>query len=109
MLDFVPDVKMMICSLWNDDFQFTPSQVPPVHKLQRFDRNFLDTGLGFASQRIFLQKTNKHEMALKTTAFRNERTILSAIAVGLSVSLTIENAPSEVAPVKGDLGGPSDQ
>ena len=31
----------------------------PPPQLPRFDQNFLDTGLGFASQRIFLRKTNK--------------------------------------------------
>ena len=35
----------------------------PIHKLQCFDRNFLDTGLGFASQRIFLRKTNNNKNA----------------------------------------------
>ena len=28
-------------------------------KLPRFDQNFLDTGQGIASQRIFLRKTNE--------------------------------------------------
>ena len=32
---------------------------PPPPRLPRFDQNFLDTGLGFALQRIFLRKTNK--------------------------------------------------
>ena len=39
--------------------QFVFGNLPPPPKLPRFDQNFLDTGLGLASQRIFLRKTNK--------------------------------------------------
>ena len=35
-----------------------PSRIGSLPKLPQFDQNFLDTGLGFASQRIFLRKTN---------------------------------------------------
>ena len=40
---------------------YPPPGLVVLGKLPRFDRNFLDTGLGFASQRIFLRKTNNNE------------------------------------------------
>ena len=43
--------------VWSQ-FAFGSLPHPTTIKLPRFDQNFLDTGLGFASQRIFLRKTN---------------------------------------------------
>ena len=52
--------------VWCSQFAFGHLPLPPpprigsLLKLPRFDQNFLDTGLGFASQRIFLRNTNKN-------------------------------------------------
>ena len=48
---------------------------PPHQKLPRFDQSFSDTGLGFASQRIFLWKTNhclKNTYSSKTSSCRQK-------------------------------------
>ena len=39
-----------------------PPRLVVYPKLPRFDQNFLDTGLGFASQRIFLRKANEEKV-----------------------------------------------
>ena len=69
-----------------------------IHKLQLFDRNFLDMGLGFASQRIFLWKTNKSHPKIrgpgiinsKSQEFYNISSLISLIYSKLNTTIIIK-------------------